>query len=113
MTDPTYPPTRTVDAADVLHGETIPDPYRWLEDGSDSDTRAWTEQQNALTEDWLARRPGRQVIRRRLDQLLSIGAISVPAPARGRSSPCIKSLIRFQNQSAVASPSWGSVTALM
>ena len=84
MTDPAYPPTRTVDVTDVLHGETIADPYRWLENGSDAETRAWTEQQNALTEAWLARRPARAIIRRRLDELLSIGAISVPAPARGR-----------------------------
>jgi len=84
VTDPTYPPTRTVDAVEVLHGETIPDPYRWLEDGADPDTRAWTERQNALTEDWLARVPAREAIRRRLDQLLSIGALSAPTPARGR-----------------------------
>jgi len=31
-----------VDVSDVLHGETISDPYRWLEDGEDPDTRAWT-----------------------------------------------------------------------
>src|SRR5690349_23102628 len=43
VTDPAYPPTRTVDAADVLHGESIADPYRWLEDGADPETRAWTE----------------------------------------------------------------------
>jgi prolyl oligopeptidase len=73
-----------VDAVEVLHGESIPDPYRWLEDGADPDTRAWTERQNALTEDWLARVPARQAIRQRLDELLSIGALSVPTPARGR-----------------------------
>lgn len=84
MTDPAYPPTRTVDAVEVLHGESIPDPYRWLEDGADPDTRAWTERQNALTEDWLAGVPARDAIRRRLDQLLAIGALSVPTPARGR-----------------------------
>jgi len=84
VTDPDYPPTRTVAATDVLHGETIEDPYRWLEDGADPDTRAWTERQNELTEAWLGRFPGRETIRQRLDQLLSIGALSVPTPARGR-----------------------------
>jgi prolyl oligopeptidase len=84
VTDPAYPPTRTVDAVEVLHGESIPDPYRWLEDGADPDTRAWTERQNALTEEWLAGVPARDAIRRRLDQLLAIGALSVPTPARGR-----------------------------
>ena len=84
MTELAYPPTRTVDAVEVLHGETIADPYRWLEDGDDPDTRAWTDRQNALTESYLARVPGRDAIRRRLDELLAIGAISVPTPARGR-----------------------------
>ncbi len=84
MTDPRYPATHTVDAGEVLHGEMIPDPYRWLENGEDPDTRAWTEAQNALTERYLAAVPGRPAIRRRLDELLAIGAIGVPTPARGR-----------------------------
>ena len=84
MTELAYPPTRTVDAVEVLHGEAIPDPYRWLENGEDPDTRAWTERQNALTEAYLAGVPGRETIRRRLDGLLAIGAISVPTPAQGR-----------------------------
>ncbi|HEX3275503.1 MAG TPA: prolyl oligopeptidase family serine peptidase [Gemmatimonadales bacterium] len=84
MTDLAYPPTRVVDAVEILHGETLPDPYRWLEQGDDPDTRAWTERQNAVTEAWLAAVPGRAAIRQRLDELLAIGAISVPTPARGR-----------------------------
>ena len=47
---------RTGDTVDVLHGETIPDPYRWLENGDDPETRGWTERQNALTERYLAAR---------------------------------------------------------
>jgi len=84
VTELAYPPTRTVDAVEVLHGETIPDPYRWLEDGQDGETRAWTERQNALTESYLAGVPGREKLRRRLDDLLAIGALSVPTPAHGR-----------------------------
>jgi len=34
-----YPPTRTVDAKDVLHEVTVPDPYRWLEDASSPEVR--------------------------------------------------------------------------
>lgn len=83
MTEPGYPPTRVDDTVDVLHGERIPDPYRWLENGDHPDTREWTERQNALTERYLAV-PAREPIRRRLDQLLAIGALSVPTPAHGR-----------------------------
>lgn len=84
MTEPSYPPTRIVDAADVLHGETIPDPYRWLEDGASEETRAWTERQNALTASYLGAVRDRDRIRARLDELLAIGALGVPTPAHGR-----------------------------
>ncbi|MEO6055257.1 MAG: prolyl oligopeptidase family serine peptidase, partial [Gemmatimonadales bacterium] len=84
MTKLAYPPTRTDETIEVLHGETVADPYRWLERGDDPDTRAWTERQNALTEEYLDGVPGRERIRRRLDELLAIGAISVPTPAHGR-----------------------------
>jgi len=81
---PPYPPTPTSDVADLLHGETVPDPYRWLEDGESPEVRAWTTQQNALTESHLAAQPAREVIRQRLGELLAIGALSVPAPAGNR-----------------------------
>jgi prolyl oligopeptidase len=79
-----YPPTRTDQVVDVLHGERIPDPYRWLEDGESYETLAWTEAQNAATKHYLEAAPARNAIRRRLEQLLTIGAISAPTPARGR-----------------------------
>jgi prolyl oligopeptidase len=34
---------------EILHGERISDPYRWLEDGQSADTQRWTERQNAFT----------------------------------------------------------------
>lgn len=81
---PPYPPTPRLDVVDTLHGELVADPYRWLEDGSSPETRTWTERQNALTEAYLARVPGRDRIRARLEQLLGIGVLGVPLPARGR-----------------------------
>jgi prolyl oligopeptidase len=79
-----YPATRRDDVVDELHGERIPDPYRWLEDGDSGETRAWTEAENALTEAWLAADPERAGIRARLAELLAIGALGTPVPARGR-----------------------------
>jgi prolyl oligopeptidase len=46
--------------------------------------RAWTERQNERTERYLAAVPERPRIRRRLEQLLAIGVLGVPTPARGR-----------------------------
>ena len=81
---PPYPfsPVRTV--TDVLHGRSIADPYRWLEAGDSDDVRRWTVEQNAFTERWLAACPEREPIRRRLESLLSIGAVGAPIPANGR-----------------------------
>jgi prolyl oligopeptidase len=81
---PTYPDTPATDVTEILHGETIADPYRWLEDGNSPETRLWTEQQNAVTEAYLAAVPARDRIGRRLEELLSIGVLGVPTPKRGR-----------------------------
>ena len=69
---------------EVLHGEAIADPYRWLEDGEAPETRLWTDRQNELTESYLAAVPAREQIRRRLGELLSIGVLGTPTPVRGR-----------------------------
>src|SRR5690349_7147264 len=79
-----YPETPSREVVDLLHGEAIADPYRWLEDGDAPETRAWTERQNAFTRAYLDARRPRQRIRERLEQLLSIGVLGVPYPAAGR-----------------------------
>ena len=38
----TYPKTASHDITDVLHGEIIADPYRWLENHDDPEAQAWT-----------------------------------------------------------------------
>jgi prolyl oligopeptidase len=79
-----YPHSRVSPVIDVLHGQAISDPYRWLEDDASGETVAWTREQNALTERYLETCPLRDPIRRRLRALLAIGAISTPIPVRGR-----------------------------
>jgi prolyl oligopeptidase len=81
---PTYPNSRCADFVEIIQGEDIADPYRWLEDGESPETRNWTERQNAFTEAYLAAVPGRQRLRRRLGELLAIGVLGVPTPVRGR-----------------------------
>ncbi|GAC1312229.1 MAG: prolyl oligopeptidase family serine peptidase [Acidimicrobiales bacterium] len=49
-----YPPARRSDDADVLHGRTIPDPYRWLEDADAPETIAWSGAQDDLVRAWFA-----------------------------------------------------------
>ena len=43
------PPTPSRPVVDVLHGTTLTDRYRWLENGKDDEVAAWTRAQHAAT----------------------------------------------------------------
>ncbi len=64
-----YPPTRRSAQVDDYHGTLVTDPYRWLEDTDSPATQAWIEDQNALTQGFLAEIPARSAIHRRLTEL--------------------------------------------
>jgi prolyl oligopeptidase len=54
-----YPVSHRDNVVDVLHGHPVTDPYRWLEDPDSAETAAWVEQQNAVTDRYLASLPDR------------------------------------------------------
>ena len=79
------PPTTRVDnVTETLHGVTITDPYRWLEDQNSPETRAWINAQNEYSASVLGSLPFRSRIRERLTQLLKIDTIGVPFARGGR-----------------------------
>jgi len=49
-----YPPTAMGPETDDYHGETVADPYRWLENTNALETAAWIAAQNELTQSVLA-----------------------------------------------------------
>ncbi|MGB6803667.1 MAG: prolyl oligopeptidase family serine peptidase [Candidatus Sulfotelmatobacter sp.] len=61
-----------------LHGTKIVDPYRWLEDGTSADTQKWVAEEMAYTRSVLDPLAGRDLIHKRLTELLGIGSIGVP-----------------------------------
>ncbi|MCC6672782.1 MAG: S9 family peptidase [Planctomycetes bacterium] len=67
------PPATRADhaAVDNYHGTEVGDPYRWLEDVTSAETRAWLEAQAAATERFLAGLPQRAEYARRLTELQS------------------------------------------
>jgi prolyl oligopeptidase len=73
-----YPPTRTTDTVDVLHGVRVADPYRWLEDGASPEVRRWAQEQNAFTREWLERLPEREPLRKRFRELYDIERVGPP-----------------------------------
>jgi prolyl oligopeptidase len=78
------PPTRLDGTVEMIHGVSIADPYRWLEDQNSSETRAWIEAQNACTQNALRTWPGNVAIAKRLTELLKVDTIRLPSERGGR-----------------------------
>ena len=45
------PSSETKPVTEVIHGTSITDPYRWLEDSQSAETRAWIASQMKYTEE--------------------------------------------------------------
>jgi prolyl oligopeptidase len=76
---PAYPPTRKDDVVMAMHGEKIPDPYRWLEKDDDPEVVAWDQAQYALLRKRLDACPGRSELQARLKaEFASGGMRSLP-----------------------------------
>ncbi len=58
----TPPATRRDNVSETLHGTTLTDPYRWLEDQTSPETRAWIDAQNQYTKSFLETLPTRAEI---------------------------------------------------
>jgi prolyl oligopeptidase len=81
---PEFPETRVEVVTDCLHGVEVKDPYRWLEDISAPEVRAWTAQQTRFLRKTLDGAPDRAWLERRLWQILESGNLGVPVSARRR-----------------------------
>lgn len=75
-----YPATDKVPVTETLFGETVADPYRWLENDVRSDPKvaAWVAAQNRTTDAYLATLPGRAAFKARLTQLFNYERFGVP-----------------------------------
>src|SRR5215831_18102934 len=61
-----------------LHGTTVSDPYRWLEDLDSPETGRWIESQNSRTFAFLDAIPQRERIRSRIKELWNYPKCAVP-----------------------------------
>lgn len=74
-----YPVAKKVEHVDTYHGETVADPYRWLENENSPETASWVEAQNKVTFSYLERIPFRKQLATRLEALYNYPKYSSPS----------------------------------
>ena len=75
---PAYPATRRGGDKDLLHGKSVADPYRWLEQAQLAETQAWMTAQDAVARRELSALPERAGLVKRLEALLYNDSIGIP-----------------------------------
>jgi prolyl oligopeptidase len=74
-----YPETRKDSIVDNYHGESVSDPYRWLEFDTAADVEAWVKAQNELTFGYLGKISSRDRIRARIEEFYNYPKYSLPS----------------------------------
>jgi len=72
------PKAKVAPVEDNVQGHKVIDPYRYLENPNDPETKLYVEQELAYTRSVLDPLPGRDKIKERLSQLLEIGTVGAP-----------------------------------
>jgi prolyl oligopeptidase len=73
-----YPSTETMPYVETIHGIEISDPYRWLEDFTSEDAKAWVTKQNAFTKNFITESEIKTAIREDLSKIWVSDSISTP-----------------------------------
>ena len=73
-----YPAAPRQDITDVIHGQAVADPYRWLEDADSAATQDWLRAQDDLYGGYAAGLTARDTFAARLAELLSAGEVAPP-----------------------------------
>lgn len=82
----TYPATRRGDVVETQFGVAVADPYRWLENDvrEDAEVAQWVAAQNAVTDAYLSKLPGRAAFKARMTELYDYERIGTPTKKGGR-----------------------------
>ncbi len=73
-----YPDTKRIEHTDTYFGTRVADPYRWLEDDNSDETKAWVDEENRVTFEYLKKIPYRDQLATRLRQLVDYPRYSTP-----------------------------------
>ncbi len=80
----TWMSTRKQDLVEKLHGTSVADPYRWLEDSESEEVKQWTAAQNAHTRALVDAVAGREAFKADIQRFLQVGYVSSPSVRRTR-----------------------------
>lgn len=74
----TYPESKKIETTDTYFGETVADPYRWLENDTSQATAQWVEAQNDVTFGYLNQIPYRAEIKKRIEAMYNYERLGAP-----------------------------------
>src|SRR6185437_13021931 len=96
----TYPVAPRDQIVAEYSGTRVPAPYRWMEDMQNPALHRWVDAENRLTDDYLAKIPVRDWMRKRLTQLWNYPKESTPVQIAG-SRVFFRRNAGLQNQSVL------------
>ncbi|KAF9201450.1 hypothetical protein BGZ49_008304 [Haplosporangium sp. Z 27] len=73
-----YPYVRRSDFEEIIHGTTVADPYRWLEDRESEETKAFVEAQTTLGNEFMKKFEDREKFHERLTELSNYERFGCP-----------------------------------
>lgn len=77
------PKTKQEKIVENIHGKTVADPYRWLEDNTSAEVQVWVDEQNAYGRSFLDKLKSRSAIKNRMRALFNLDTVAVPYPMNG------------------------------
>ena len=81
---PIYPSTEKGNITEVYFNTEVADPYQWLENDTSQATKAWVEEQNKITSEYLAQIPFRDKLKQRLTDLTNYEKVGIPTKKNGK-----------------------------
>jgi prolyl oligopeptidase len=73
--------TPRITVSTTYHGVTVTEDYRWLEDATSEEAKAWTAAQNARAHEFLESRPSHDAVRRRAEEIARAESVSWGRPS--------------------------------
>jgi prolyl oligopeptidase len=82
--DTDYPESKKIDFVETIHGYEIRDDYRWLEDFTSEESKAWVKNQNKYTQGFIGKNKYKKSIAKNLNNTWETESISIPYKEKGK-----------------------------